>query len=232
MSEDPKGKEPQDTEANVSEEKEITPTTPVSQPTSETSAQLREVIDKDTEGGIIERVSKSVTERVAKALGLTQKQEERLPTDADALKQLIDRSLNDRLERLSSKAREQEETAEKDYQQKVNSIVDGWNWQYQRLADSGKVPKIKDVNDRIDSGVQAKRKIILYIGKMIENLKAQGSNYVPTIADALLENPDVLSAPPGADLPISGNTAVMEGEDSFKYEDIASKSFEEIAQGI
>ena len=73
--------------------------------------------------------------------------------------------------------------------------------------------------------------MILAIGTMINQNKQQGIDYTPTIGDVLINNPEVLSGPPGADLPISGSTTAAEEEAMPSYGDLHGKSFEEIAEG-
>ena len=90
---------------------------------------------------------------------------------------------------------------------------------------------IKNPSDPSDEGVAARRKLITAIGGIIDEVRKinPNSDYTPSISEAMVRYPTVLSAPPGADLPISGNTAVRESEDSFAYDkDVAGKSFQEI----
>lgn len=206
--------------------KPVEPTIPQDQLTS-----LKDTIAKDVSGKVTEEVSKGVIARIGEALGLTKKQEEGLPKDPEALKKVVQEAIDKKFEEVGQQAENEERESEKDRKVRVNGIVNNWFSQYNRLSQSGKVPAIKNANNENDPGIQARKKVILYIGQMIEKLKTEGSDYTPSIADALLENSRVLSGPAGANLPISGNTAIRENEESFKYEDIKGKSFEDIIQG-
>ena len=210
----------------VSEPAKVEPSIP-----EDTLTTLKDTITKDVSGKVTEEVSKGVLTRISEALGLTKEQEEELPKDPESLKKMVQESIDAKMEELDTQAKKEEKESKKERQTRINGIVNNWFSQYNRLSQSGKVPAIKDSSDENDPGLQARKKVILYIGQMIEKLKAEGSDYTPSIADALLENPRVLSGPAGANLPISGNTAIREDESSFKYEDVAKKSFEEIAAG-
>lgn len=239
MVDEPKGNLPQPEEPKVTPEVKETPVvTPEVKPdvkstlSDEQVASLKESISKDVSGTVSQEVSKSVIQKIGEALGLTKKEEDKLPTDAEALQKMVDQKLEERFSKLSEEAKKEEEGEKTARQERINGIVNGWYTQYNILARSGKVPPIKNAGDENDSGLQARKKIILAIGKMIEQNKSQGIDYTPTISDVLVTYPQVLQGPPGADLPISGNTAVRENEDSFKYDSIHKKSFEEIAEGV
>ena len=116
-------------------------------------------------------------------------------------------------------------------QERIDNTIKGWHSQYNQLASLGKVPAIKNASDTADEGVVARRKLILGIGKIIEEIRKTDptSEYVPSVSEVLVRFPDILKAPPGADLPISGNTAVRENETSFSYDkDVKGKTFEQI----
>lgn len=194
-------------------------------------SSLKESITKDLSGQVSQQVSESVIQKIGKALGLTEEEKEELPKDAESLQKLIDNKVDAKLQEVQSQYQQQETQTAEQREEKIKSIVSNWNQQYKLLADTGKVPPIKDPTDQKDPGVQARRQIILHIGKMIDNLKQQGTNYTPSISDALIAEPDLLKDVPGADLPISGNTSSRENADSFLYDEIAGKSFEQIAQG-
>jgi hypothetical protein len=216
---------------------ETPPTTPV-QPepvqmkpdkpmSDEQLASITESVTKDVSG----KVSKSVIQKIGDALGLTKKEEEELPTDPIALKKLVDQEVTKRFDKVSEDSERQQKEDETARQGRVDGIVTGWNFQYNELSKIGKVPAIKNVNDTNDEGVKARRKLITAIGNIIDEIRKvnPNSDYVPSISEALVRYPQVLQAPPGANLPISGNTAVRETEDSFSYEkDIAGKSFQQI----
>lgn len=240
MADDPKGEEAQEPKEGQEQQPEPQPK-PEPQPEPQVQPQslsedqvssLKESISKDVSGNVIKEVSEKVRASIAEALGLSKKEEEELPKNAEALKRIVDDAVNARMDELGKKAEEDEKQQEQDHQKRIDAIVKDWNSDYARLAEAGKVPKIANATDKADAGIVARRKIILHIGKMIQTLKAQGIDKTPSIADALIDNPNVLKEPAGGDLPVSGNTASRENEDSFKYqEDIAGKTFEQIAQG-
>jgi len=196
----------------------------------EQANKLREDITKDVEGKVSEQVSKSVIQKIGEALGLTKKEEDSLPTDKETLQKIIDAKVSEKFEHLSKESEQQEKYEEQARQQKTQEIVRSWHRQYNDLARLGKVPVIKNPTDQNDPGVVARRKIIMGIGKLIDEQKQSDptNSYTPSISDVLLRAPDILKAPPGADLPISGDTSVRENQDSFSYKDIHSKSFQEI----
>ena len=220
---------PMQTQPQVTQQPAVTPEAPTL--TDEQSNTLKESITKDLEGRVGEQVSKSVIQKIGEALGLTKKQEEALPTDAQQLQKLIDDKVKEKFDTLAQQAEQEEQLSEQQRSERVNTIIGGWYTQYNQLAKSGKVPTIKNSNDENDVGVQARKKIIIAIGKMVDENKKQGVEYVPSVSDVLLSNPEVLSALPGADLPISGNTQAQENNASFSHQEVRTKSFEELARG-
>lgn len=217
-----------------------TPTTPATpaQPTQpaqisdDVKASLKDEITRDISGKVGEEVSKSVIERIAEALGLNKKEEAKLPTDAESLKKLVDEAVQKRMEAEAERAEEQEIESKEQRQIRINGIILGWHGQYNEMAKLGKVPAIKNANDANDEGVVARRKIILAIGKIIDEYRKTDPNseYTPSVSEVLIRFPRVLEAPPGADLPISGNNAVRGNESSFSYQkDVKGKTFEQIA---
>lgn len=224
-----------------------TPTTPPSDPTSaptttaptppveeskpslseEQVASMRKDITEEVSGD----VSKSVIQKIGDALGLTRKEEEKLPTDAESLKKLIDAEVGKQFSRVSKDAEKQDREDADTRQTRIDSTIKGWHFQYNELARIGKIPVIKDAVDTNDEGIVARRKLILAIGKIIDEIRQAdpNSDYIPSVSEALVRFPNILKGPPGGDLPISGNTAVRESTDSFSYEkDVAGKSFEQI----
>ncbi len=214
------------------------PTQPAPQPTSSTPqptqlsddqvSSLKDSITKDVSGKVSQEVSKSVIEKIGEALGLTKKQEEALPTDPQSLQRVVDERIKAGIEQFKNEQKQEVEQSQQTYQERVKEIQTGWFTQYDQLARSGKVPMIKDANDTNDAGVLARRRIILAIGSEIEKLRANGDTYIPSISDVILQNPNVLRGDvAGADLPISGNTAVK--EQPFSNQEIRNKSMAQIA---
>ena len=206
----------------------VAPQTPSPAPVD--SAKLKEEITRDVSGKVSEEVSKSVIQRIGEALGLTKKEEAKLPTDPESLKKIVDEAVSTRLDEFTRQQAEATETSEEEYRQKVDETIKNWYAQYNQLARIGKVPPVTNEGDRSDKGVNARKKIILAIGQMIEENKKAGVDYVPSIADAMLARPNVLTAaPPGADLPISGNTSATESGGGLPYKSISKMSFKDIA---
>ncbi|MHC4269161.1 MAG: hypothetical protein ACYSTS_11935 [Planctomycetota bacterium] len=195
------------------------------------AASLKKDISKDVADKVSKKVSKTIISKIGEALGLTKTEEEKLPSDPEKLQKFVESLIEKSMEKEREKLGEEAKQTQAEQKKKINTIVNNWFSQYNRLSQAGKVPAIKNVSDPNDPGVQARKRIITYIGQMVEKLKESGSDYTPSIADALLENPRVLSGPAGATLPISGNTASTENSETFKYDDMHRKSFEEIAQG-
>lgn len=210
------------------------PTPPVVPPAAAMSddqvASLREEITKDVSGKVSKEVSKSVVQKIGDALGLTKKEEDELPKDAASLRQMVDKGVKEELKKRDEADDDEVKTSDKDRQTQIDGIVSSWYSEYNALATTGKVPAIKDANDQEDDGVKARRRLILEVGKMIEEDKKRGVSRTPALSEVLVGNPAVLSAPPGGDLPISGNTQVREADDSFSYQsDIRKKSIQDIA---
>ena len=224
--EDKKTTETQDTTG-----KEVVETTKETAAISEDQAtKLKEDITKDVSGRVSEEVSKSVLTKIAEALGLSKKEETALPTNAEQLQKLIDQKVQEKIDNLSKEATQEETQAETDRQERIDSIIAGWHSQYDFLAKSGKVPKIVDPNNKDDKGVQARRRIIIAIGKMIDENKNNGSTYTPTASDVLIAYPNILKGPPGGDLPISGATVSQEETARFSNKEIRGKSINQIAR--
>ena len=219
-------------DASETTETESTETTEETGDLSEEKvASLKESITKDVSSTVSDKVSKSVIEKIGDALGLSKKEEEALPESPEELKKVIQKNVKSEMDKLSTRMDEDRSKSEKERQTKIDGIITGWHAQYNQLASLGKVPVVKDAKSQTDEGVVARKKIILAIGKMIEKNKADGSDYTPSVSDVLVTSPNVLSEVPGADLPISGNTSVVEDSANFSNKEISGKSFAEIAAG-
>ena len=211
----------------------VAPVTPTLAPSmsEEQITTLKGDITKDVSTTVGEEVSKSVIQKIGDALGLTKKEEAALPTDASSLKKLVDNEVTKRFDKESQDAEKEEKQEVGDRQVRISSTIKGWHFQYNELSRLGKVPLIKNATDENDEGVVARRKLIVGIGRIIEYIQKTdpNSNYIPSVSEVLVREPSVLKEVPGADLPISGNTAVREGQDSFAYEkDIKGKTFQDI----
>lgn len=204
---------------------------PAAPASEEAATKLREDITKDVEEKVTKTVSETVIQKIGKALGLTKEEEKDLPKDPESLKKLVDEKVQEAFKARDEEMGKVSSETEKERQGRVDNIVKGWHSQYESLARAGKVPKIENAQDPNDKGVQARRKLILAIGRAIDQNKQQGIQHTPTVGEVLLTTPDVLTGPPGGDLPISGNTQVREESDSFTHEELRKKSFEDIAEG-
>lgn len=197
----------------------------------EQASSLKESISADLSAKVGEEVSKSVIAKIGDALGLTKKQEEALPTDPKDLQKIIDQKVEEKFKNISTEASEHEKQEKEDRQKRIDGIVTGWYSQYNQMARLGKVPAISKQDDPNDKGVVVRRKIITAIGKMIDKNKSEGVEYTPSVADVLVSIPNILSAPPGADLPIGGNTSNNDDSTKFSHNEIHGGSFESIARG-
>ena len=209
----------------------LTVTPPLATPpmSEEQVASLRKDITEEVSG----EVSKGVMQKIADALGLSKKEEDQLPTDAGSLKKLVDTEINKRFDKESKDLESQNTEDATARQGRIDGAINNWHFQYNELARVGRVPVIKNAADVNDEGALARKKIILGIGEIIKEIQKTNPNsdYLPSISESLVRFPDILKGPPGADLPISGNTAVRENTDSFSYEkDIAGMTFEQIVK--
>ena len=195
-----------------------------------TSGLDPEKLKKEISENVAGEVSKSVLTKIAEALGLTKKEEAKLPTDPEALKALVNEQVQARLAEENKIREESDKVSQEEYQAKVNNTIKGWYAQYNQMASLGKVPRIANESDKNDRGVASRRKIILAIGKVIEENKKQGVEYVPSISDILIQYPNVLSGLPGGDLPISGNTVPSEPGGGLPYKTLNKMSIKDIAR--
>lgn len=209
----------------------VTPpaTPPVTPPklSEEDVTKMRETIKTE----VSETVSKSILQKIGDALGFTKKETEELPTDKPSLQKLIDSSVADKFKSQTQTVEKQDEQDATDRQTRIDSTVKGWHFQFSELSRLGKVPVIKDATDPTDEGVVARRKLIMSIGTIIDETRKTNptSDHVPSISEVLVRFPDVLKGPPGANLPISGDTAVRAPAVALDYEkDVAGKSFQQI----
>lgn len=173
-------------------------------------------------------VSKSVIEKIGEALGLTKKEEAALPTNAEELQKVVDAKVQEALESRDRKYQEEQTQTQKAQEARVDGIITGWHTEYDRLAAVGKVPAIKDPDNPEDPGVKARRELILGIGDIIAEERKLGIVRTPALSEVLLNEPTRLKGIPGADLPISGNSAVREEPANYSNKEIRSKTFQQI----
>ena len=116
-------------------------------------------------------------------------------------------------------------------QERIDNTVKNWHFQYQELARLNKVPAIKDPTDPEDEGINARKRLIIGIGNIIDEVRKTNPNsdYTPSVSEALVRYPNILKGVPGDDLPISGNTVYRDGGSKLSYDkDIKGKSFQQI----
>ena len=179
-----------------------------------------------------ETAEKGIMAKLGKALGFTKEETDELPKTKEELTKVINKSIKDVFtKRLETQRTETKETQDAQ-DDRVKTIVTNWHNEYHALSQAGKAPKIVDPNNQSDPGVLARQKLILGVGKIIATDKAKGVSRTPALAEVLVFTPQVLTGPPGADLPISGNTGSAENEASFSNAEVNKKSFAEIAAGL
>jgi len=197
---------------------------------AEAASKLKADISKDVTESVSNTVSQSIVERIGKALGLSKEEaKDELPKDPKELESFINEKVQNQLKAERENVEYASAENEKQRQERIDSIITDWHSQYESLSRMGKVPKVEDAKNTDDKGLQARKKLIQQIGKMIDENKKNGIQYTPTVQDALLANPSIMDGVPGADLPISGNTSSRENGAAFSNKEIRGKSFLEIA---
>src|SRR3990167_2657124 len=187
--------EPKETPVTTETTLVSTPATPT-EPTQPAQSDTKEIQEK-LEGTITERVSKTLLEKIGGALGLTKEQKKELPSDPEELAQFVRDNAKQGVQEILSEKEKQEQEAE---QEKQTQLQEGatrfqqlWKNQYDQLAESGKVPKITNANDKSDPGNVAKIRILTKLYQIIKENQEKGIDYVPTLKEVYYENPDVVS---------------------------------------
>lgn len=122
---------------------------------------------------------------------------------------------------------QEEEERKQQQEQSTQQVIKGWYDEYDTMVELGKAPKIENANDKNDPGVKARSAMIRELAKQRES----GKN-IRTLSQVMLANPSVLSAPPGGDAPISGESAPLNDGSNYKHSDIRTKTFAEIASDL
>jgi len=212
------------------------PVTPVTPPVTPPVAPATPpaVDTTEIEKNISEKVSKSVIAKIGEALGLTKKEEEKIPTDPVELAKFVEeKSAKTVKQILDDKDKENEDQrAEQQQQLQEGSqrYTDLWNNQYEQLANAGKVPKIVDINNVEDPGRVVKVRLLIKMKEILDQNERDGVNEVPTIKEIFYEYPEVLTNKvAGATVPVSGGgRSHIPGK--VTYDDIHKSSFEEILE--
>ena len=210
-----------------------TPQQPTVTPTPTPSVDV-EAIKKDVRESVTGEVSKSLLEKIGGALGLTREEKKTLPTDPDELSKFIrEEARKGTQEVLTNQERENQdaETArERQLTEGATRFQTLWTNQYIQLAESGRVPKIVDVNDKNDPDMQAKVKILTKLKTILDENQSKGIDYVPTLKEVFYENPDVLNtATAGGNVPISGGGRVIANSTSqLPYQQLNKASTEDL----
>lgn len=203
------------------------------EPQKETPQINTEELETKVSEKVSEKVSKTVVERIGEALGLTKKQEEKLPENPEELRKLIEENSERKVkEILDSKAKEyqnQEEERQKQLEEGSKRFQILWKSQYDALAEAGKVPKIVNPDDPNDPGRQAKTKLLVKLSEIIRENEANNRDEVPTIKEIFYEYPEVLSEKvPGANLPVSGGGRNPSATSGYSYKEVHDSSFEDL----
>lgn len=209
-----------------------TESTPPATPPAAPQVDLEKV-----QSEVTEQVSKSVLEKIAGALGLNKEEKKTLPTDPDELAKFIQYNAKKGTESVLS----ERERADQEIQAaRETQLTEGaarfqqlWRDQYSELAESGKVPKITDPNDKNDPGNQAKIRILTKLKQIIDDNAAKGVDYVPTLKEVFYENPNVLTieTTTGATVPISGGGRTISNPSSvMPYDKLRETDIEDMVK--
>lgn len=206
-----------------------TTTQPVTQtpPATQTTTPAAPTVD-------VEKVSKSIIDKIAQGLGITKSEEkEQIPTDPAELKKFIEahgaaaaqKVLDDR-EQAQKTAQEQQQ---KQVQEGAARFQTLWKSQYTELGEKGLVPKVVNAEDKNDPGNIARVKLLTKLSEVIKHNQANGIDYVPTLKEVYYENPNILTEEvAGGDVPISGGGRTMGAGAQMPYDKLHNSSFEEL----
>ena len=190
-------------------------------------------IASDVEATVSEKVEKSVLAKIGEALGLTKKEEAKLPTDPEELRKLIEenseRKVKEILNERDKQTTETEKARQAEIEQGSQRYTQLWNSQFDQLSSSGKVPKIENKDDPNDKGVIAKRNLLLKLKERIDYNQAHGIDEVPTLKEIYYEYPEAVRGGTrlGNDAPVLGDDRIG-GSGSYTYKDIHNSTEEDI----
>ena len=211
-----------------------TPATPSVPPVSPAPPVDVEGITKDIRETVTGEVSKSILEKISGALGLNKEEKKALPTDPDELAEFV---RNESKKGVQEVLTQQEKDAQAVETEKERQITEGagrfqslWTNQYTELAESGRVPKITNADDKNDPGNVAKVKILSKLKEILDINQAKGIDYVPTLKEVFYENLDILNtSTAGENAPISGGgRTISNGSNSLPYNELNKTSTDEL----
>lgn len=203
----------------------VTPVAPVTPPPQVDTAEI--------EKNVSEKVSKSVIEKIGEALGLTKKEEEKIPTDPVELAKFVEDKSKKTVQDILS---EKDKVIEDEKVERQKQLAEGskryqalWSGQFEYLAGLGKVPKIVDATDKNDPGQMVKTKLLTKLYEVLQENEKNGVDEVPTLKEIFYEFPEVLTNKvAGATTPVSGGGRSPTSGQEMNYQDLHKSSFEEI----
>ncbi len=227
---------PDDKTVVTPEKTEVTPeNTVVATEKTETKPDLTG-IKTELETSVTEKVSKTLLEKIGGALGLNKEEKKQLPTDPEELAQFIRENAKRGTEEVFTE-KEKEEQAERE--ERESQVSEGaqrfqtlWKNQYAELAESGRVPKIENPDDKNDPGNVAKVKILTKLSQIIKENEEKGIDYVPTLKEVFYENPNILRTDTvaGATTPISGGGRTTAQTGALKYDVLHKTDIEDLVK--
>jgi len=212
----------------VTPEKPIAPVEPVAPDFSGIKTEI--------ETSVAEKVQKSVLEKIGEALGLTKAEKKQLPTDPDELAKFIQDNARKGTQEVLTEREKEEQTATEEREKQVSEGAQRfqtlWKNQYTELAESGRVPKIVNPDDKNDPGNLAKVRILTKLSQIIKENEEKGIDYVPTLKEVFYENPNILRTDTvaGATTPISGGGRTIAQTGALKYEELHKANIEDLVK--
>ena len=205
-----------------------TPTTPPVTPSVDTTK---------LEGSMIEaKVSRSVLQKIAEGLGITKKDEEKLPTDPIELKKYIDSAGKKQAEAILT-AKDKEDTQVKADQAKKleegsKTFQSMWTHDYSEMIKVGMVPPITNAEDTNDLGNVAKTKILVKLSEVLKQNETDGVDYVPTMWEIMSRHPNLLrtETTAGVNSPVSGGGRIAGGAVDHSYQRIHNTPIEDMVK--
>ncbi len=180
-------------------------------PTPPTTPDPEPPIDPEKmESSISEKVSKSVIDKLAIALGIKKEEKKEIPTDPDKLDEYIQQKANETFE---AKLKERDDAATQTETDKQKQIKTGaetfqkmWARDYAEMANLGMVPKIDKADDTNDLGNVAKSRILLKLKELITENEKLGEDQVPSLWEVMQRFPNIhkTETVTGSNAPITG----------------------------
>lgn len=212
----------------------VTTTTPTTTTPPATAPIDTAEIEKKITETVTGTVSKSVIEKIGEALGLTKKEEEKLPTDPEGLRKFIAEESKKQAEAIIKSKEDAITTTETQREEQLKQGAEGykkvWSREYDSISESGLAPKIEKADDPQDPGNIIKTKILVKLKEVLDENAKNGQDYVPSLWEITHKYPEVLKADvtvPGATVPISGGGKGGQNGDNF-YNRVHSTSIEDM----